>query len=168
MIQAVNKYTSISRCKLFVAALLIILTISSCNKIPVGYLQTEDASFAPDTMYAYRNIQPDDVHLLEKSPWTSLVIQGVAGTVPINYEFAGVQAKEGGDAAAFEKAVNAGHVTVQGGIVRVFQKAVESIPNGVYTLSLRVYNEGHSAILKDIITVVVEEDQPIASDESDF
>ncbi|MDD7461165.1 MAG: hypothetical protein PUK67_01570 [Prevotellaceae bacterium] len=168
MTKSVNKYMRINMCRIFVAALLTIPAISSCNKIPVGYLQTEDASFAPDTMYAYRNIRPDDIRLLEKSPWTSLVIQGVAGTVPINYEFAGVQAKEGGDAAAFEKAVNAGHVTVQGGIVRVFQEAVENIPNGVYTLSLKVYNEGHSAILKDIITVVVEEDQPIIEDESDF
>lgn len=164
MIKVASKYMRTSACKIFVAALLAIPTISSCNKIPVGYLQTENASFEPDTMYAYRNIQPGDIHLLENSPWTSLVIQGVAGTVPINYEFAGVQAKNGGDAAAFEKAVNAGHIMVQGGIVRVFQKAVESMPNGIYTLTIKVYNEGHSAVLKDIITVVVEENQPVVEE----
>ncbi|MDO4771516.1 hypothetical protein [Porphyromonas sp.] len=134
---------------------LFVLLFSSCNKIPVGYLNTKDAVFTPDSIFVSRNIDPESPRAKNGAPWTSLQIQGISGTNPINYEFSSVKVSEGGDAAKFEEIVKAGHVSAEGGVVKIFQEGIKIIPNGNYTLSLRAYNEGHSHILKDIITFVV-------------
>ncbi len=148
------------RFSLISAFILVLFGISSCDRIPVGYLQTEEAVFIPDTVYAYRNLDPNSDRVLNKVPWTSLRIQGISGTNPINYEFHSVKTNDGGDQTAFLEAVKDGDVVVKGGIIRLFQSGVKKIPNGSYTLSLKVYNEGYSAILENAFTFVVKNDQP--------
>lgn len=143
-----------------IALLCCILAFGSCKKVPIGYLETRDAVFEPDTIHAYRIVDPNSERAKTGAPWTSLRIQGVSGTNPINYEFKDVKATEGGDAHAFRQAVAAGDILIFGGIVQIFPKALETVPNGVYILTLRVYNDGHSAILKDILTVVVSDQEP--------
>ena len=87
-------------------------------------------------------------------------IQGVAGTVPINYEYVSVKTAKGGDTQRFNEQVKKGNVLIQGGIIQLFQAGVKEIPNGTYTLTIRVYNEDHSALLKDIFTFVVSDNAP--------
>lgn len=146
------------------AVLCCLLTLGACKHVPIGYLETRDANFAPDTIYAYRVVNPESIRAKTGAPWTSLRIQGISGTNPINYEFKDVKAKEGGDADKFRQAVASGDILVVGGIVQVFPKAVEQLTNGIYTLTLRVFNEGHSAILSDIITFVVADKEPESVD----
>lgn len=140
---------------LSVTVTLLVLLLGSCNRIPIGYLNTKDAVFTPDSLFVSRYINPETPRAKNGAPWTSRQIQGVAGTNPINYVFSSVKVSDGGDATKFEAIVRAGYVSAEGGIVKIFQEGVKMIPNGNYTLSLRAYNEGHSHILKDIITVVV-------------
>lgn len=143
---------------LYLVLALTVASLTSCNKIPIGYLNTRGAVFTPDTIYVGRNIDPESPRAKNAAPWTSLRIQGVAGTNPINYDFHSVKVNNGGDATKFEAIVRTGHVSTKGGIVQISQEGVKGIPNGDYTLSLRAYNEGHSAILQDIITFVVKDE----------
>lgn len=134
----------------------LLLSLAGCHDMPVGYLQTENAAFSPNVITAYRTLAEGDVHLTGV-PWTSLRIQGISGTNPINYDFSSVKAENGGDAAKFEEAVTSGDVVVNGGIVQIYQTGINKIPNGTYILSLRVYNEGYSQILTDILTFIISE-----------
>lgn len=142
---------------LYLVIALTVASLTSCNKIPIGYLNTKDAVFTPDTIFVGRTIDPESPRAKNGAPWTSYRIQGVAGTNPINYDFHSVKVNNGGDAAKFEAIVRAGHVSTRGGIIQIYQEGVKDIPNGDYTLSLRAYNDGHSAILEDIITFVVKD-----------
>ncbi|MBS9766382.1 MAG: hypothetical protein KGV44_02440 [Flavobacteriaceae bacterium] len=139
--------------------LSVLFCTLSCNKIPVGYLQTEEAVFIPDKVEVYRDLDPNDNRVIDNIPWTSLRVQGVSGTNPINYEFHSVKVSDGGDKEAFVKLVKSGEVVVQGGIIRLFQSGVKKLPNGSYTISLNVYNEGYSAVLKDAFTFVVKDNE---------
>ena len=44
--------------------------------------------------------------------------------------------------------------------MQVFPAALQRIPNGIYTLTLLVYNEDHSRELTDVLTFVVNDDEP--------
>lgn len=142
------------------ALLLAALAFTACDRMKVGYLNAENAAYLPDTLRAYRNPAPDSERAKNGAPWTSTRIQGVAGTNPINYKYVSVVAKEGGDAAAFDAAAKAGEVLIQGGIVQVFPAALKRIPNGVYSLTLLVYNEDHRRELPNVLTIVVGDDEP--------
>jgi len=52
-----------------------------------------------------------------------------------------------------------GKISVAGGLIVVSQNASRQLPNGRYVLSLKVYNEDHEAILKDVFTIVVTDDE---------
>ena len=97
---------------LYVALSFLMVALVSCNKVPIGYLDTRQAIFTPDTIYVSRTINPDSPRAKNGAPWTSLRIQGVAGTNPINYDFHSVKVNNGGDAAKFEAIVNSGLVLV--------------------------------------------------------
>lgn len=133
--------------------------LASCQRIPVGYLKTDHAEFVPNPMRVYHTPDPSTPRATNGAPWVSNRIQGISGTNPINYSFAGVMASEGGNASAFLKIVDQGELDVSGGLVRLTQKGTKLLPLGSYTISLKVYNEGRSALLKDILTIVVAEDE---------
>lgn len=151
------------RKNIFTATLLlavaVLMLLPACSRMKIGYLRTAGASFAPDTLNVYRNIDPSSSRFINQSPWTSTRIQGVAGTNPINYEYAGVKVSNGGDASLFDQVVKDRLLLVQGGMIQLFQDGVKRLPNGRYTLSLRVYNEDHSQLLKDVFTLIIEEQE---------
>ena len=140
-----------------VALLALTLALTGCHRMDVGYLKTADASFSPDTVYVYRTIDPMSERAVNGSPWTSTRIQGVSGTAPINYSYVSVKASDGGSAEAFNAIVKDGLVVIQGGLIQLFQKGAAQLPDGKYTLTIRVSNEDHEAILQDVFTFVVKE-----------
>ena len=75
----------------------------------------------------------------------------------MNYEFAGVEVSEGGDATVFEQLVKEKRIKVDGGLVLVFQDAVEKLTNGKYAISIKVYNDDHSSVLKNAFKVIVQD-----------
>ena len=144
---------------LFVVA-LIAMAVAACNTMPVGFLRTECASFSPDTLNVYHNPHASTLRFTDNLPWVSYRIQGVAGTNPINYELANVKATEGGDAEKFKALAQKGLLKVDGGMIVLMQEGVSELLNGRYTLSLRVYNDGHSQTIDDVYTIIVGDDEP--------
>lgn len=135
--------------------------LASCHKIPVGYLHADKAEFAPKTVHFYHT--PNEYTPRANNaniPWSTIRIQGVAGTNPINYEFVDVEATNGGDAEKFKAINQAGHLNVQGGIVQISQEGVKMLPIGSYSISLRVFNDGYSQILKDILIIEIGDNEP--------
>lgn len=146
----------------FCLSILLLSVIASCTKIPVGYLYTSDASYVPNVKIAYRTIDTEDMTeeeatLALNKPFASTQIQGLSGTQPITYEFHSVKASDGGDATKFVEATQDGGLLVRGGYIQLFPKATAKLPLGRYTISLKVYNEDHEAILQDIFTFIIKE-----------
>ena len=143
------------------AVAFIAMAVAACNTMPVGFLRTEGASFSPDTLNVYHNPHASTLRYNDHRPWVSYRIQGVAGTNPINYELADVKATEGGDAEKFKALAQKGLLKVDGGMIVLMQEGVAELPNsGRYTLSLRVYNDGHSKTIDDVYTIIVGVDEP--------
>ena len=139
----------------------IAVAAAACNTMPVGFLRTEGASFSPDTLNVYHNPHASTPRYNDHRPWVSYRIQGVAGTNPINYELADVKATEGGDAEKFKALAQKGLLKVDGGMIVLMQEGVAELPtSGRYTLSLRVYNDGHSQTISDVYTIIVGVDEP--------
>ena len=143
------------------AVAFIAMAVAACNTMPVGFLRTEGASFSPDTLNVYHNPHASTPRYNDHRPWVSYRIQGVAGTNPINYELAGVKATEGGDAEKFKALAQKGLLKVDGGMIVLMHEGVAELPtSGRYTLSLRVYNDGHSQTISDVYTIIVGVDEP--------
>lgn len=143
------------------AVAFIAVAVAACNTMPVGFLRTEGASFSPDTLNVYHNPHASTPRYNDHRPWVSYRIQGVAGTNPINYELADVKASEGGDAEKFKALAQKGLLKVDGGMIVLMHEGVAELPNsGRYTLSLRVYNDGHSQTISDVYTIIVGVDEP--------
>ncbi len=143
------------------AVAFIAMAVAACNTMPVGFLRTEGASFSPDTLNVYHNPHSSTPRYNDHRPWVSYRIQGVAGTNPINYELADVKATEGGDAEKFKALAQKGLLKVDGGMIVLMHEGVAELPNsGRYTLSLRVYNDGHSQTISDVYTIIVGVDEP--------
>ena len=143
------------------AVAFIAVAVAACNTMPVGFLRTEGASFSPDTLNVYHNPHASTPRYNDHRPWVSYRIQGVAGTNPINYELADVKATEGGDAEKFKALAQKGLLKVDGGMIVLMHEGVAELPNsGRYTLSLRVYNDGHSKTIDDVYTIIVGVDEP--------
>lgn len=139
-----------------VIILLVILSIGACNDVKVGYLQTKDASYAPKDSLVIRKVLGDDKYddnrLANNAPWVTGNISGVLGTEPLFYELVGVKALNGTEE---EAALLAKEITVRGcGKMEVPLKP--EAPAGRYVVTLRVSNEGYSAILSDIFTFIIE------------
>jgi hypothetical protein len=62
-------------------------------------------------------------------------------------------------AQLFMKLYKEGEISVVGGKVIVSLKATQQLTNGRYHLTLKVYNEDHEALLENIFTVVVTDDE---------
>ncbi|MFC2812917.1 MAG: hypothetical protein ACFN4S_03710 [Prevotella conceptionensis] len=143
------------------AVAFIAVAVAACNTMPVGFLRTEGASFSPDTLNVYHNPHSSTPRYNDHRPWVSYRIQGVAGTNPINFELADVKATEGGDAEKFKALAQKGLLKVDGGMIVLMHEGVAELPNsGRYTLSLRVYNDGHSQTIDDVYTIIVGVDEP--------
>lgn len=89
---------------------------------------------------------------IEKAvPWTTAQLEQILGTQPLIYSLAEIKTPNGTEAANNF----AEHLTILGG-GRMYVDAKIDAPEGLYVISLKVENEGHSAILEDIFTFILE------------
>lgn len=87
----------------------------------------------------------------ELIPWTTATIEQLLGTEPLQYSLHSVRSDQGEEAAAdFAK-----YITVIGGGRMYIDPQVDS-PIGRYYISLKVKNEGHTDILTDVFTFVLQ------------
>lgn len=133
---------------------LILLTFSSCEKIKIGFLDTENAAYTPDSLVVKTMLDPytsDSIQINLQKPYQSSPIQGIDGTPVIHYKINTIRDEYGKNVSE--------DILSQFGIVR---KAVieiaynHSIPIGEYFIEILVYNEDNSIILPEIFKVVVE------------
>lgn len=73
------------------------------------------------------------------------------GTEPLMYSIAEVSNESAANAELFRKSL-----TIMGGGRMYVDQNLEA-PAGVYKVSIRIENEGQSALLKDVFTFIVEE-----------
>ena len=135
----------ISKLRFALAFVLLALNVA-CTKVPVGYLHTAEANYRINTKVAYRQAQQG-----EDFAFSSANLEGLSGTQPISYAFHSVKVKEG-------------LLLVRGGKIQLLQKGASQLPVGKYTISIRVSNEGHEAILSDIFSFIVKEQPQEAED----
>lgn len=135
---------------LLLAVLAFLLV--ACHKVPIGYLETENAVYVPDSLVIRLEPDPlkDYVRMLYKADWVSTKIQGVLGTAPIIYTIIDVRAEDGGDAEAM-KAV----CTINGS--GTFDIPYEhQVPVGRYIMSIEIRNDGYAYEFRDAFTIIVE------------
>lgn len=145
---------------LFLAALF-----GSCTDIKVGYLDTKNAVFSPDSVVVYHLPDTTSLRYRNQAPYVSTLMQGVSGTAPINYELVGVSASEGGDSTVFAQLASEKRICMQGGTLWVWQDAAERLPLGKYVISVKVTNEDHEQTVSHCLTIIVKKEEPVSSDD---
>lgn len=128
-----------------------LLSLCSCREVTVGYLQTQEAVYVPDSMFIRLVLDEnlDAYRMYNLSPWVSPKLQGVLGTPPLLYEIVEVKASEGGNAKLFRQLLG-----IRGGGRMEFPLFSDITP-GHYMVSVRVYNEGYSEVIGDAFTFIV-------------
>lgn len=122
----------------------------SCNDQKVGYLETENAVYVPNTLDIRLVLDEvlDAYRIYNVAPWVSPKMQGIIGTSPMNFEIADVTSPTG-NAEMFRSLL-----VIRGG-GRMEFPLVSDITPGEYHVSVRVSNEGYSSVLTDIFVFVV-------------
>lgn len=132
---------------------IMLFAFLGCQDIPVGYLQVDGSGYLPAELEIRNTLDPveDAVRIENHSPWVTGKIQGVLGTNPLLYEFVCVKASDGGDEKAFAQVIK-----VRGaGMMEIPIEA--KLPAGKYLVTLKVSNEGYSALLPDVFTFIVKD-----------
>ena len=132
--------------------LFLTVVFFGCHDVTIGYLKADEAEYDPATLTVRTVLDPeeDELRIANDANWVSPKIQGVLGTNPLIYTLENVTATEGGDAEAFRK-----EVIVRGaGVMEL--PLYTKVPKGNYLVSVRVSNEGYSAVIEDAFTFIVE------------
>lgn len=137
--------------KKIIGCLLLILGLLGCHEVKVGYLETENANYNPNVLEVRKTLDPviDADRIDKKYNWISYPIDGIVGTQPMYMSIASVKEENGGDVQKFLE-----EVKVRGN--GTFDVPFDNqIPEGKYIITLKVENEGYSALLPDIFTIWV-------------
>lgn len=134
------------------------LALMACQDVKIGYLRVENAEYYPDTIIirtklitAEENPKVNDQNRIDNNaPWVTNIISGLLGTEPLQYEFVSVKVSEGGDADLFAKEI------VVRGCGQMQLPLKPTAPKGRYLVTLKVSNDGYSAVLPDIFTFIIE------------
>lgn len=137
--------------QIYLLMLLGIICLTACDDAKIGYLKADNAIYAPNETEVRKVLDPVQDVLRKKNdaPWVATKIQGILGTPPLMYEVTGVKTTDGGDAALFMQ-----EISIRGGGIMELP-LYTTVPAGNYLVSVRVYNEDHSADLPDAFTFVV-------------
>lgn len=147
--------------KIYIVLFLLLSVAAGCDKTTVGYLMTEEASYAVDQLTVVRldTVTPENNAALyklykdridNKSPWVTSSLEGVLGTEPMRYFVDGVKVIGKGDAAVFAK-----EISIMGGGRLLFPFSYAS-PDGLYVISIRIENEGYSKVVQDAFYISIE------------
>ena len=137
---------------------LVLLTITgvyACNKVPVGYLDGENAVYTPDSLIIKSTLNsedPEDSRRIKFNiPWQSNPIQGLDGTPFLICNITSVEDENGINKPEILK-----QIFLIGAKARITIYINHSIPIGRYKLNLNVRNEDHEYYYPKIFTLIVE------------
>ena len=134
--------------EVFIMMGMMLLIMTGCQDITVGYLETRDAVYAPDSMIVKSVLDPvEDARQIEfEIPWQSTSIEGILGTAPIRYAIKNIASEHPEATSQF---------SMQGaGIIKLPWN--HTVPPGRYVVDVEVANEGYLVVLERIFTVIVE------------
>ena len=134
--------------EVFIMMGMMLLIMTGCQDITVGYLETRDAVYAPDSMIVKSVLDPvEDARQIEfEIPWQSTYIEGILGTAPIRYAIKNIASEHPEATSQF---------SMQGaGIIKLPWN--HTVPPGRYVFDVEVANEGYLVVLERIFTVIVE------------
>lgn len=142
----------------FLFICISMLAFTGCHDVKIGFLKAENAEYIPNSITipaklvtAEENPKTNDqIRIDNNSPWLTNAISGILGTEPLHYEFVSVKASEGGNADLFAKEI------VVRGNGRMEMPLRPTAPKGHYLVTIKVSNEGYSAILSDVFTFIIE------------
>lgn len=118
-----------------------------CQDITIGYLETRNAVYFPDSMIVKASLDPEeDARQIEfKIPWQSTSIDGVQGTSPVRYSIKSIDSEHPGAVAQF---------TMRGkGIIELPYN--HTVPAGRYVVNVRIEAGEHVQELDSMYTVIV-------------
>ena len=134
--------------EVFIMMEVMLLIVTGCQDITVGYLETRDAVYAPDSMIVKSVLDPvEDARQIEfEIPWQSTSIEGILGTAPIRYSIKNIASEHPEATSQF---------SMQGaGIIKLPWN--HTVSPGRYVFDVEVSNEGYNVVLERIFTVIVE------------
>lgn len=131
-------------------AYIIAICLSGCHDVTVGYLDTSNASYTPDSLVITRLdvTTADSVILNNHIPWQSPTIEGIDGTSPITYRIVKVSGLGVSDRSITQFAI------VRKGVIEIAPN--HTLPIGEYFIDVEVSNEGYAMILPNIFKVIIE------------
>ena len=131
--------------------ILIYGLIQSCGKQEIGYLETINSAYIPDSVVFKAALDPaipaDAQRIKFEIPFQSQGIQGIQGTLPISYSIARIECSNG----ATDKLGQFGMV----GKAQIKLPFNHTVPAGRYVISVSVRNEGHISVLDSALTVII-------------
>ncbi|MCC8173014.1 MAG: hypothetical protein LIO65_01040 [Odoribacter sp.] len=134
-------------CILWIIGCIII----GCDNQTIGYLQTENAKYIPDTVQfkaVLDTTKYDDLQrFIYEVPWQSSSIEGVQGTAPIVYSIHSIESD-----ITDESILSQFSMWGKGVLLLPYN---HTVPIETYTINLKVENEGHSHILEAVLTVIM-------------
>ena len=134
-----------------IGSLLIFLGfLWNCQDVKVGYLETENAQYQPDSMVikSVLDASEDSLQIKYQIPWQSTSIEGIQGTMPIHYSIGTIESDNG-----YTDAISQIDIVRKG----IFQIPWNhTLPPGRYIVSIQISNEGYTHHLDSIYTVIVE------------
>lgn len=127
----------------------ISLLFDGCHKVTVGYLETQNAIYIPDSMVVKSVLdeQEDTDRIRFRIPWQSTSIEGVQGTMPIRYVIRDIVGEN------VNPEITEQFRLVRKGIVELSWD--HTVPPGEYFINLRIFNEGYTHDLDSIYRVIV-------------
>lgn len=130
---------------------ILILFVSGCKKPQVGYLETINAEYIPDSTVwqAVLNPEiPDEARQIELGyPFSTADIQGVQGTEPIFYSIRKIDCSNGNAEATSQFYMSGSRVQLPYN---------HTVPQGRYIISVTIENEGHSHYADSALTVIIQ------------
>lgn len=139
---------------IFVAIVLFILH-TGCEARQVNYLNRENAMYLPDTVVFQSELNPEnatDARRIEfKIPWQSGTLQGLEGGFPMRYRIVNIRCEQGYEEARKQFYMDEGDS-------RVKLPFDHSVPEGKYTFSVEVSNEGgrNKCLFENGLTIIME------------
>lgn len=132
----------------------LLFILSACHEKTIGYLITENAKYAVDSMIVRKTLDPvkDALRIKNNSPWVTLTMDNYEGTAPILFSVELVTSDQGEEAAA----IFAEKLSVRGGGVLEYLLDGKATP-GRYVVSVRLTNPGYSQVVRDCFTFIVKE-----------
>lgn len=129
----------------------IMALAGSCDRVTVGYLETVNAAYVPDTAVwkaVLDPASPEDARQLELGiPFSSTDIQGVQGTSPVVCSIGRVDCDNGASEAARQFRMAGSRIQLP---------VPHTVPPGRYVFSIEVANEGHRCLVDSVFTVILE------------